>query len=162
MKKKNCSSNIIFTLIKQKELITPFNNEQTFNTTISKYNFSENESSPIKEFHSENVKKTKETILENIMEFTKNCKKIIMLDIENNNNIDPFQKEYFDELKVEMVFVSLPQNCFRHLRKNDEFQTVFSTESVPTLKVSCNNKQVLAQCPKQQSICLATVVLYSF
>ena len=103
--KKNCSSNSIFTLIKESELIIPFNNEQTFNTTISKYNFSENESSPIKEFHSENVKKTKETILENILEFTKNCKKIIMLDIENNNNIDPFQKEYFDELKSKSIFI---------------------------------------------------------
>ena len=28
-----------------------------------------------------------------------------MLDIENNNNIDPFQKEYFDELKSKSIFI---------------------------------------------------------
>ena len=54
-RKKNCSSNRIFTLIKEKELITIFNNEQTFNTTSSKFNFSENEFSHTSEFHSEKV-----------------------------------------------------------------------------------------------------------
>ena len=63
MKKKNCSSNSIFTLLKESELIKQFNIEQTFNTPSSKYNFSENESPPTKEFHSENAKKTKVIIL---------------------------------------------------------------------------------------------------
>lgn len=42
-----------------------------------------------------------------------------------------------------MLFLSFHKTVLDIL-ENDEFQTVFLTSTDPTLKVSCNNKQVLA------------------
>ena len=42
--------------------------------------------------HSDKISQTKITILENIEEFTRNY-------IDNNNNADPFNNDYFEKLK---------------------------------------------------------------